>query len=380
MRVLYLLTRADLGGAQIHVLDLLAGFRNVIDPVVAVGEEGFFAESVRALGIPCHIVSNLVHPVRPLQDCRAFYQVASLIRRVKPDVVHAHTSKAGVVGRMAAWWAGAPSVFTAHTWCFAEGTSWKWRLLGIPSEKLAGRVGAAIINVSDANRLLAIRHGVGAQGRMVRIWNGIADVTHRANPGEPGTPSIVMVARFAAQKDHALLLRAAAGLDLPFHIVFVGDGPTEREARNEARRLGIADRVQFAGSRMDVAEILASSHIFALPSKWEGFPLSILEAMRAGLPVIASDVGGVAEAVADGCSGILVKPGDVDGFRESLRKLLESAALREKMGRSGRHRYESNFTVKDMLQQTLAVYRMAASGASVKTVEASDNPLSEYSC
>src|SRR6516162_6929215 len=100
MRVLYLITRADLGGAQVHLLDLLSGFRGVIDPLVAVGEEGFFTDCVRRLAVPCHIVPHLVHAVSPVNDWRALRETASLIRSINPDVVHAHTSKAGVIGRM----------------------------------------------------------------------------------------------------------------------------------------------------------------------------------------------------------------------------------------------------------------------------------------
>jgi glycosyltransferase involved in cell wall biosynthesis len=380
MRVLYVITKADLGGAQVHLLDLLGGLRNRIDPVVALGEEGFFSDAVRRLGISCHIVPNLVHAVSPVKDWRALRETAALIRAIRPDVVHAHTSKAGVIGRMAAWWEGTPSVFTAHTWCFAEGTSWKWRFIGIPSEKLAGHLGAVIINVSDANRRLAMAHRIGRPGRVIRIWNGIADVSSRAQPGVREAPTIVMVARFAPQKNQALLLRAVAGMDCPLRILFVGDGPTEPALQDEACQLGIQDRVQFLGSRMDVADILANAHIFALPSNWEGFPLSILEAMRAGLPVVASDVGGVAEAVNDGSTGFLIRPGDLDTFRARLLSLVESPVLRQRMGQAGRDRYAAHFTIEGMLKRTLAVYRVATSGVSAASMEALDNPLSEYSC
>src|SRR5579862_4716650 len=160
MRVLYLVTKSDLGGAQVHILDLLHGFQNILDPVVAAGEEGYFTEAVRKLRVPCHILRNLVHEMNPVRDCKALAETARLIRSSGADLVHTHTSKAGVIGRLAARAAGVPSIFTAHTWCFAEGTSWKWRLAGIPAERLAGWCSSAIINVSDANRELAQRHGI----------------------------------------------------------------------------------------------------------------------------------------------------------------------------------------------------------------------------
>jgi glycosyltransferase involved in cell wall biosynthesis len=366
VRILYLVTRADLGGAQVHILDLLHGFRNVLEPVVGAGEEGYFTEAVRSLGVPCYVVPSLVHAISPLQDCKALYEVARLIRSTGADVVHAHTSKAGVIGRLAARAAGVPAVFTAHTWCFAEGTSWKWRVCGTPTERLAGFLSAAIINVSEANRNLALQHGIADSKRMLTIWNGIPDTVHRSRPGASGVPVIAMVARCVPQKDHSLLLRAVAGMECPARVLFAGDGPLMESLKSEATALGISGHVAFLGQRFDIPEILAGAHIFALASKWEGFPLSILEAMRAGLPVLASNVGGVSEAVTDGKTGYLVGCGDVDQFRSRLRALLEDAGLRRCMGIAGRKRYEMDFTLQQMLDKTLAVYRMAVRGTPEK--------------
>jgi glycosyltransferase involved in cell wall biosynthesis len=362
MRVLYLVTKADLGGAQMHILDLLRGFRNALEPVVAVGEEGYFTEAVRKLWIPCHIVPHLVHVLDPIKDCRALVEVARLIRSLQANVVHAHTSKAGVVGRIAARAAGVPSIFTAHTWCFTEGTSWKWRVAGIPAERLAGRLCSAIINVSEANRDLAVRHRISDQNRMLTIWNGIPDTSHRARPDASGAPRIVMVARCAEQKDHSVLLRAIAGVERSARASFVGDGPLLGRLKAEAAQLGVADRVEFLGERSDIPEILAQSHLFALATKWEGFPLSILEAMRAGLPIVASNVGGVPEAVVEGKTGYVVERGDVGAFRDRLQALITDSTLRRRMGTAGRRRYETTFTLDHMLRKTMAVYQMAVFG------------------
>src|SRR5262249_32899351 len=162
---------------------------------------------------------------------------------------------------------------------------------------------------SDANRELALHHRISDQKRMLTIWNGIPDTQHRARPGASGVPRIVMVARCADQKDHSLLLRAFAPITRAAKLVFVGDGPLLPALKTEAEPLVASGRVEFLGERFNIAEILAGSHIFALATKWEGLPLSILEAMRAGLPVIASDVGGVSEAVTEGKTGYLVAPG-----------------------------------------------------------------------
>jgi glycosyltransferase involved in cell wall biosynthesis len=366
VRILYLITRSDLGGAQVHLLDLLGRLPATIRPVVGVGQDGYFADAIRNLGIRCRVVPQLVQPIAPSSDVRALFALVNLVREVKPDLVHAHTSKAGILGRLAARIAGVPCVFTAHTWCFMEGTSWKWKVAGVPAERLAASCCSAIINVSEANRNLALRYRISKAQHQLVIHNGIADTPHRARPDlcsiPTAVPTVVMVARFCAQKDQGLLLRALSEARTPARVVFVGDGPTRPAIEEEAVCLGLRDRVEFLGERQDVPEILAAAHVFALPTNWEGFPLSILEAMRAGLPVIASDVGGVAEGVVEGTTGFLVPRGDAAAFRDRLDRLLHRPSVRQQMGAAGRRRYEAKFTLDAMTRNTLAVYHSVLHG------------------
>lgn len=360
LKVLLMITRAELGGGQTHVADLLRGMKDSLDCHLATGETGYLTEVAQQLGIPFHVLPHLVQPMNPADDLRAIRECHALLRELRPDLLHAHTSKAGIVGRAAARLAGVPSVFTAHTWCFAEGTSWKWKLIGTPLEKLAAAWSGRIINVSDANRALAIKRSVGRADRHVTIHNGIPDNPLRARPGYTGPVRILMLARFAPQKAQSLLLQAVRGLDMPFELLFAGDGPMRGEVERHAASLGLGNRVRFLGQRLDVPELLALSHVFALFTHWEGFPISILEAMRAGLPVVASAVGGVAEAVNDTC-GRVIAPGDVAGFRAALAELIASPALREQLGKAARARYEREYTLEAMLGKTLAVYRAAIS-------------------
>ncbi len=356
MKLLLIITRGELGGGQRHVVDLLAGLKQEYDLEVATGEDGYLVESARALGVPVHLVPHLVMPISPYKDIRALLELSRLIAKVQPDLVHAHTSKAGVLGRAAARLNGVPCLFTAHTWCFAEGTAWKWKAIGIPLERLAARWSGAIINVSDANRQLALKNGIAPAGKLITIHNGIPDTTRRAVPGRAGIPTIVMIARFAPQKAQADLLRAVQGIEEPFRVVFIGDGPTRSAHEELASQLGIRDRVDFLGVRRDIERLLSSAHIFALPSNWEGFPLTILEGMRAGLPVVASNVGGVAEAIVDGKTGFLVPAGSITEFRSRLRQLISDPTLRASLGSAGRARYEAEFTVRAMLRKTVVVY------------------------
>jgi glycosyltransferase involved in cell wall biosynthesis len=170
-----------------------------------------------------------------------------------------------------------------------------------------------------------------------------------------------MVARFQEQKDHALLLTALSGLrDRPWQLELIGDGPLQPAVEEQARRLGLDRQVQFLGVRRDVAERLARSQLFVLATRWEGFPYTTLEAMRAGLPVIASDVGGVREAVAHGETGFLVPRGDVEALRRRLSELLAAPELRRRLGAAGRRSFETTFTFERMIDKTAAVYQAVA--------------------
>jgi glycosyltransferase involved in cell wall biosynthesis len=363
MRVAYLITLAERGGAQVHVADLLRGFHTKLDLSLVTGETGFLTDVANALGIPHRILPDLVHPIRPGKDARAIVRMVRILRELRPDVVHCHTSKAGFVGRVAAGFLSIPVVFTAHTWCFTEGTSWKWQLLGTPTERLVATWTKTIITVSEANRRLALDRGIAQPSRVCTIHNGIPDTDLRAQPDRPGVIRITMVARCAPPKDQPLLVRALSGINvMPWRLDLVGDGPTRPEVQAEIERLGVGDRVTLLGTRSEIPEFLAEAHVLALVSSYEGFPLSVLEGMRAGLPVIASRVGGVIEAVVHEETGLLVPQGDEESLRSALFRLISDPKLRLRFGNAGRRRFEKHFTLEQMLDRTYQVYARVAGG------------------
>jgi glycosyltransferase involved in cell wall biosynthesis len=173
---------------------------------------------------------------------------------------------------------------------------------------------------------------------------------------------MTMVARFDQQKDHATLIRAL--VDVPgIQLNLIGDGPTLPTIQALVTDLGLTPQVKFFGFRSDIADCLAQSQIFALISHWEGFPRTIIEAMRAGLPVVATQVGGVAEAVVDGVTGFCIPPEDETMLRQRLQQLVQAASLRQKMGAAGRQRYQTQFTFEQMYTETYQVYESVLSGS-----------------
>jgi glycosyltransferase involved in cell wall biosynthesis len=166
-----------------------------------------------------------------------------------------------------------------------------------------------------------------------------------------------MVARLSYWKDQPTLLHALAGLqELDWQLELIGDGPLRGQLEELVQSLGLTSRVTFLGFRRDVPERLARAQAFLLVSKWEGFPRSILEAMRAGLPVVATEIGGVKESVVDGTTGFVIPPGDTVRLRECLRELIACPELRIRMGEAGRRRYEERFTFDRLVARTTQVY------------------------
>lgn len=369
MRIAYIVTRADpIGGVQIHVKDLAAAAQAEGHEVtVFTGGTGPFLDALRAQGTPAVVLRHLCVPIHPVHDLLALREIREHLQSLKPDLLALHSAKAGVLGRLVGRSIGLPAVLTAHGWTFTPGFPAVPGMAYRQIERLMGPLTSMIIAVSEFDRRLALQAGIVGEDRVVTVHNGMPDVAAhlRANPGR--VPArLVMIARLGAQKDHPLLLRALAGLqDLPWELDLIGEGPLMGQMKTLAAELGIGSRVRFLGQRMDVDRLVSEAQISVLTSNWEGFPLSILESMRAGLPVVASAVGGVDEAVADGHTGYLIPRGDATVLRDRLARLLSDPALRARMGAEGRARYEEEYTLDRTVHRTLGVYRqvLAAHGA-----------------
>ena len=358
MNILFVITRADtIGGAQVHVKDLATALQTDNHKVlVLTGKRGIYNQDLKEAGIESVACRDLQKSINPISDGKSLRYILHVINLFKPDLIAAHSSKTGILGRLASKITKVPCVFTAHGWSFISGIPEPNRTIFRWLEKLSAPLANKIICVSEYDRQIGLQASM-SSSQLLTIHNGMKDIPQRlqANPGQTEAVKIAMVARFDRQKDHATLIEAFK--DLNAELILIGNGPSFNKTREQVNKLGIDNKVSFLGFRQDIAEILAEVQIYTLISHWEGLPCTIIEAMRAGLPVVASDVGGVKEIVLEGETGYIVPRGDVATLKNRLSYLLENEQARISMGIMARQKYESQLTFQHMYDKTLSTYQ-----------------------
>ena len=344
------------GGVTRHVIDLVSGLdheRWAVDLACPPGSEPWLELGDRT-GVALHALAPGKEP--KLSDALDFKRLLDLVAGA--DVVHAHASKAGFTTRLAAALRGkrAATVFTPHAWSFwaRDRRSRAWLAL----ERRAAHWCRAIVGVSDAECRAGLEARVGQEDQYRVIHNGIdADAFDRPRRVVPGR--IVVVGRLASQKRPDLAVRALARvrerfpdatLDLAAH------GPLEAETTALVRELGLDDHVRLLTGGADVAELLSEAACFLLTSDYEGLPYTVLEAMAAGVPVVATRVGGVPEQVVDGETGFLFEPGDPSGAAAAVERILADPEGAARLGEAGRERARREFGQERMVSETVALY------------------------
>jgi glycosyltransferase involved in cell wall biosynthesis len=349
-RVLVLITLAEVGGAQTYVMSLLPALTERFDVTVAAWGPGPLREAAERAGatyVPLRWVQRELHAWR---DLRGLVELVQLMRRIDPHLVHANSSKAGILGRLAAAITRVPArVFTVHGWAFKAYDGAAARLYR-SADRALRPLTTAIVCVSRTELEAGLRARTCSADRTVVIRNAV-EVAGAPEPTLDGDPPVVLsVGRLKEPKTFDTLLRALAELDpASFRAQIVGDGPDR--ARLEERARG---PVELLGERDDVPQLLAGSDIFVLSSASEGLPMSLLEAMAAGLPVVASAVGGVPELVGD--AGLLVPPRDHQALAEAIARLIADPALRRELGAAGRRRVETEFSLEEFRAAHVALY------------------------
>ncbi|MGE7625060.1 glycosyltransferase family 4 protein [Viridibacillus sp. NPDC096237] len=361
MKIVQIITRLDTaGGAQSHVLALTKQLvLDGHDVTIFTSKGNLIHQALNEENISIIQLQYLKWAIHIVDDIRAFLEIRENLRRINPDIVALHSSKAGAVGRLAAFSLNIPTVFTAHGWAFTEGVKplkgWVYQQI----EKVLALKTTKIITVSNYDYSLATEKKVVKKNNMTTIHNGIHSSNSRQNLSQNRVPKIIMVARFEQPKRQDLLIEVLSTMtEKEWQLVFIGDGSQMEAAKALSLQHHIADRVKFLGSRDDIEEQLQQADLFVLLSDFEGLPISILEAMRAQLPIIASNVGGVPELIIDDETGYVVNH-DLESIKGCLNQLLENHSLRLRLGYLAHRYFEENFSFHSMYDKTVSQYLQA---------------------
>lgn len=377
IKVLHIITRLDRGGSSENTLLTAMGLgeRGYEVTVVAgpgAGQRTPTEKKARSRGVEIKGLPELVRELSPLKDLLALIKLFFLIRRGRYRIVHTHSSKGGILGRWAAWLAGAPIILhTPHGHVFygyfGPLLSRVFRWL----ERASARITRKIISLTDLEREEHVRFGVGRREQFVTIASGVElgrftsvgqEEAHRVREElalPPDAPLIGSVGRLEPVKGYRYFLKAAALLlrscpEVSF--LLVGDGRDRAELWARAQALGIGERFHFLGWRDDVPSLLKAMDIFVIPSLNEGMGRAAVEAMAAGLPVVASRVGSLPEVVAHGDTGLLVPPADPEALSSALLSLLHDPQGRRAMGERGRASV-APYSVEKMIDRIGALYQ-----------------------
>ncbi len=372
-RVLHVM-ESTIGGTRRHITDVSLGLAasglDVHIAVSAVRQPEFREDFQRleAAGVRVHELA-MERAIRPGLDARHVVALRRLMRWLKPEIVHTHSSKAGVLGRVASRMAGkAHRVHTPHTmaFLFADMFSARKRSVFRAIEARLARITDRVIAVSDSEARTFVESGVVDPGKVRVVPNGIdpepfldalpADLTELGLDPERVTWAVVGLLNVAKGHDLALEALASPGNEQA-QLLFAGHGALRAELEARAGALGVADRVAFLGFRRDVPALLAASDGLLLPSRWEGMPYIVLEAMAAALPVVATPVDGALDLVVDGRTGWLASEVSAEALAGALRAgQAAGSAARAELGAAGRARLLERYCVGHMIDGLLDVY------------------------
>lgn len=359
MKILYIITKSELGGAQTHVADLCKHFSNSENKIaVLTDQNGWLTEEVGKFGVKVYLNEFFGNSFNPIRVFQALLRTKKIMSDFSPDLVHCHSSAAGFFGRLVVR-GRVRTLYTAHGWGFNVGVSFIQKWIAIVVERWMAHYTEKIICVADFVRDLGLRCGISRAEKMIVIRNGVR-VLVGFQKKTNSRVEIVFVGRLAPPKrPHDLLLATKELSNIAsqdFFIKIIGAGLQFGYLKKYIVQNGLKN-VELMGSMLPnvVMQNLLDSDIFVLPTDWEGLPYTILEAMACGLPVVASNVGGVSEAVTPEC-GLLVSPKSISELVSALKDLIMDGGRRRTLGANGRERVLNDFSHEIMFDKISNLY------------------------
>jgi len=356
-KILYIVTQSDWGGAQKYVYDLATNLPEGYIPVVVCGGNGKLIDRLERKGVLVIRARRLLRRIDPLYDIAAYFEIKRILKIIRPDIVHLNSTKAEILGGLAARRVRAPHIiFTAHGYVVNEQMPEWQKKFYVGLERYASKMMHRIICVSKLDRFTAFFYRMADFSKMSVIHNGISRFRIKRKPNKKLT--IVTVANMYPNKGYLTLLKAIKRLNregLEARYLFVGDGKQRMEIEDYITRYNLKN-IKLLGFRHDIKSVLSLADIFVLASYKEGLPYVVLEAMMAGLPVVATKVGGIPEIITEDEDGLLVPPMRYKLLAKAIMKLACDRKLRKKIGRSARRKVIEQFSKRKMLESTYGLY------------------------
>ena len=364
IKLLYIVTNSDLGGISKYLLELTKGLPQNITPYFIMGSEGYLSEELRKLGIKdeqMYFVPMTNSISKISEHIRAFCSIFKLIKQINPDLIHANATTAAVLCSACAAITKIPTIYTVHGWPFTIGIPPKKQFFYKILEFFICKFFKKIICVSEYDKQIGIKTLPMYKGKMLAIQNGIEDVPEEFIKKDFSQDELkmVMIARFCPQKDHYTLIYAVSELvkeGYNIKLDFWGYGAQLDKFLNCVKEQNIDENIRYMGQISNVTPILKNYDVYALISNWEGLPIGIIEAIRAGLPVLVTDVGGNSECVRE--NGYIVKRQDVSDCKKQIKALWDNRKDFAVMGQHSRKLYEEKFHTKIMTEQTIKEYEI----------------------
>jgi len=378
LNIVHIITRLIIGGAQENTLQTvenqhaLHGDQVTLTTGPSPGPEGSLMERAQRGGFRLEVVPDLVRSIHPYHDWRAYRALVRLLAEIRPDIVHTHSSKAGILGRMAAARLKIPVVHTIHGASFHFGQSAAAYRSYVALEKIAARWTDHFISVADDMSQEYIRAGVAPPENFTTVYSGF-DVDPFLNPlRDPATvrrelgiePDAIVVGKIGRLfhlKGHEFLIRAAPAIirnNPRVRFLFVGDGILRQQYEQEIAGKGLSEHFVFSGlvPPTKIPELMSVMDIVVHTSQWEGLARVLPQGLISGKPVVSYDVGGAREVVIPEETGFLVPQNDDDALANAVLKLAGDETLRYRMGQAGRERFQNQFRHQTMSGRIGQVY------------------------
>ena len=371
--ILYIITKSVWGGAAKYVYDLSTNLSGDFNVAIAAGGKGKFFKKIKQAELPYYKINSFQRTINPFKDIFAFFETLSLLFQLKPDVIHVNSSKAGGIVGVAGWVYKIISnkkiklIFTAHGWAINEDRpQWQIKLIKLFS-KITSLFYNKIICVSEYDKQIAIKNKITCEKKLITIHNGINIKNIKFLTKEKAQKKLIKktsplvigtIAEWTSNKGLIYLLEAIKKIkDKEFDVILIGSGENPDKEKMtkfiEKHQLKNIHLIEFIPNAVNY---LKAFDIFILPSTKEGLPYTIIEAMAAEVPVIATNVGGIPEMIENNINGILIEPKNPDVIGEKILELINNPEKTQEITRKARQKAEEEFGLDKMIEKTKEIY------------------------